>query len=185
MFGWSATACTVAVPVVSLDLQNTPTDFAIDVIVENAAAEKTFALALTNGIQGTHCMVSFRNVSIYRIGMTDGNGKTVYLAGGETALARLVSVNAANRFEWISAGTAGGSTGGTEYVSFTAADVDANGNLVIIAAGEPVAICKTDLSNRVDLGITVQESAAAGLLKSTINVAGIVLGSGTWYAICK
>ena len=185
--GWSATACTIETPTISLDLQNTPTDFAMDIDVEESASGKEFALSLANGIQGTHCAVSFRNTSSYRIGLTDGNGKTVYLNGGDTALARLVSLNSENRFEWISSGTgsSSGGCGGTEYVSFTAGDVDENGNLTIVSAGEPVAICKTDLSNRLDFGITAQESAGAGLLKSTINISGIQLGSGSWYAICK
>lgn len=185
--GWSATACTVETPTISLDLQNTPTDFAMDINVEESASGKEFALSLANGIQGTHCAVSFRNTSSYRIGLTDGNGKTVYLNGGDTALARLVSFASENRFEWISSGTGISSGGcvGTEYVSFTAEDVDANGNLTIVSAGEPVAICKTDLSNRLDFGITAQESAGSGLLRSTINISGIQLGSGSWYAICK
>ena len=185
--GWSATGCTIETPTISLDLQNTPTDFAMDIDVEESASGKEFALSLANGIQGTHCAVSFRNTSSYRIGLTDGNGKTVYLNGRETALARLVSLASENRFEWISFGTgsSSGSGGGTEYVTFTAEDVDENGNLTIVSAGEPVAICKTDLSNRLDFGITAQESAGAGLLKSTINISGIQLGSGSWYAICK
>ena len=185
--GWSATACTIETPTISLDLQNTPTDFAMDIDVEESASGKEFSLSLANGIQGTHCAVSFRNTSSYRIGLTDGNGKTVYLNGGDTALARLVSLASENRFEWISSGigSSSGGCGGTEYVSFTAEDVDANGNLTIVSAGEPVAICKTDLSNRLDFGITAQESAGAGLLKSTINISGIQLGSGSWYAICK
>ena len=185
--GWSATACTIETPTISLDLQNTPTDFAMDINVEEIASGKEFVLSLANGIQGTHCAVSFRNTSSYRIGLKDGNGKTVYLNGGDTALARLVSLASENRFEWISSGTGSnsGGCGGTEYVSFTAGDVDENGNLIIVSAGEPVAICKTDLSNRLDFGITAQESAGAGLLKSTINISGIQLGSGSWYAICK
>ena len=185
--GWSATACTIETPTISLDLQNTPTDFAMDINVEEIASGKEFVLSLVNGIQGTHCAVSFRNKSSYRIGLKDGNGKTVYLNGGDTALARLVSLASENRFEWISSGTGSnsGGCGGTEYVSFTAGDVDENGNLIIVSAGEPVAICKTDLSNRLDFGITAQESAGAGLLKSTINISGIQLGSGSWYAICK
>lgn len=185
--GWSATGCTIETPTISLDLQNTPTDFAMDIDMEEGASGKEFALSLANGIQGTHCAVSFRNTSSYRIGLTDGNGKTVYLNGGETALARLVSAGSENRFEWISSGTgsSSGGGGGTEYVTFTAEDVDENGNLTIVSAGEPVAICKTDLSNRLDFGITAQESAGAGLLKSTINISGIQLGSGSWYAICK
>ena len=185
--GWSATACTIETPTISLDLQNTPTDFAMDINVEEIASGKEFVLSLANGIQGTHCAVSFRNTSSYRIGLKDGNGKTVYLNGGDTALARLVSLASENRFEWISSGTGSnsGGCGGTEYVSFTAGDVDENGNLTIVSAGEPVAICKTDLSNRLDFGITAQESAGAGLLRSTINISGIQLGSGSWYAICK